>query len=90
MGVWGKVRARRRGDGLLSPRDVLLSEGDGLQPDILYGSRERGARARERIEGAPDLVVEVLLPSDRRHDVREKLETYGTSGVIEAWLPEPS
>ena len=41
------------------------------------------------LEIPPDLVVEVLSPSNTRRDLEEKLEDYHQLGVLECWLVSP-
>src|SRR3954467_11059738 len=70
------------------PLDTALFEHTVVQPDILYITAERSSIVRERSEGAPDLVVEVLSPSTARRDRGEKLRAYAESGVREYWLAD--
>jgi Uma2 family endonuclease len=42
-----------------------------------------------RVEGAPDLIVEVLSPGTARRDLGEKLRLYGEAGVLEYWIVDP-
>ena len=73
----------------LAPLDVILSEHDTAQPDVLFISNARrhifGARV---IEGAPDLVVEVLSPSTARYDLGYKMELYARHDVKEYWIAD--
>ena len=79
------VEPRRLGEVFVSPIDVYLGEHDVFQPDIVFVSTERAKRVvREGIRGAPDLVVEVLSPSTRRIDLKEKRRVYAREGVREA------
>ncbi|HZA25150.1 MAG TPA: Uma2 family endonuclease, partial [Dehalococcoidia bacterium] len=41
------------------------------------------------LEIPPDLVVEVLSPSNTRRDLEDKLEDYRKVGVLECWLVSP-
>jgi len=73
---------------VLAPMDVVLDEEAALvvQPDIVFISRDRLGIIRERIWGAPDLVVEILSPSTARRDRTIKLGWYRKYGVRECWL----
>ena len=60
------------------------------QPDILFVSNSRASIVTEaNIQGAPDLVVEILSPSTERYDRGYKLVLYGRHGVLEYWLVDP-
>ncbi|MBP7864520.1 MAG: Uma2 family endonuclease [Acidobacteria bacterium] len=60
-----------------SPLDVFLSDGDVLQPDLLFIARERESIiGPARVEGAPDLVVEILSPGSAYDDLRRKYRIY--------------
>ena len=43
---------------------------------------------RNRIEATPDLVIEVLSPSNTARDIEERLSDYRSIGVPEAWLAD--
>lgn len=78
---------RRGGLATFSPLGVALSRTIAFEPDVVYLSAERIARARKRgIEGAPDIVVEVLSPGTASYDRRVKLALYFEAGVREVWL----
>ena len=58
-----------------------------LEPDIVFISSARKAIiGKEYIEGVPDLVVEILSPSNWMYDRQEKFRLYQTSGVPEYWI----
>jgi len=78
------------GLALPAPSDVHLADHTVAQPDVLYVSPERREIVRAWIEGAPDLVVEVLSPSTERTDRLLKLNRYAEAGVREYWLVDPA
>ena len=81
------VDQRELGEVFLAPTDVVLSDTDVVQPDVLFISKERQHIITEaNIQGAPDLVVEILSPSTSRNDWREKRDLYAEHGVNEYWV----
>jgi len=66
----------------IAPTDVVLSRKDVVQPDVLVVCDE-DKRTKANIQGAPDLVVEVLSPSTTFRDRRDKRELYEKYGVKE-------
>jgi Uma2 family endonuclease len=82
--------ADRHGDqALVSPIDVVLADHSVVQPDVIYVRAARSSIIRDRVEGAPDLVVEVLSPGTARRDLGEKLRLYAEAGVAEYWIVDP-
>lgn len=76
----------------LPPIDVILPEklGDPVQPDIVVVRRESLHIIDElNIQGAPDLVVEVLSPLSPAHDRNLKYDLYAEAGVQEYWIIDP-
>jgi Uma2 family endonuclease len=70
-----------------APMDVVLSETDVVQPDILFVRRERKHIIKKNcIEGAPDLAIEILSPGGERLDRHTKMKSYALHGVPEYWL----
>jgi Uma2 family endonuclease len=79
-------------DGLLrtAPLDVFFPGADPVEPDILVilpGSNAVGGQ--RGVEGPPDLVIEVLSPSNRGHDLLTKRALYARAGVREYWIVDP-
>ncbi|HEV8580060.1 MAG TPA: Uma2 family endonuclease [Thermoanaerobaculia bacterium] len=72
-----------------APLDVYLFDHSVAQPDVMYISAARRGIIEKRIEGAPDLVVEVLSPGTARRDRGEKLRLYAEAGVREYWIFDP-
>lgn len=86
----GYVEEHELGELFCSPADVVLSETDVVQPDILFVSRQRSQILKsESVQGAPDLVVEILSPSTAELDKTTKLELYAQHGVREYWIADP-
>jgi Uma2 family endonuclease len=84
------VRQHSLGLVLVAPVDVLFSEHDVAQPDLVFISNERaGILTKPNIQGAPDLVVEILSPSTRRKDEDVKGPLYEHFGVREYWMVDP-
>jgi Uma2 family endonuclease len=78
------------GEVLDAPCDVLLSEEDVVQPDILFVRQERLSIIREaNISGAPDLVIEILSPGTRQRDLAIKRKIYARFAVQEYWIVDP-
>lgn len=76
------------GEGLvlLSPTDVVLSDDTVLQPDLLAVGRDRLHTIGRRVEGPPDLAVEVEAASTRERDLTIKRLLYAEHGVRELWF----
>ena len=70
-----------------APFDVVLSDMDVVQPDLLFVSNARGhIITPENIQGAPDLVIEILSPSTATRDRTFKRTLYARHGVKEYWM----
>jgi Uma2 family endonuclease len=75
---------------LRAPCDVLLSDADVVQPDILFISKSRQAIIKDQhVAGAPDLVIDVLSPTTTERDSGVKLKLYERAGIPEYWLISP-
>ena len=72
-----------------APLDVILSEYDVLEPDLLFVLNEHRDYLQDWVRGAPDLVVEILSPSTEARDRGIKLKTYARYGVGEYWIVDP-
>jgi len=83
-------REHQAGRVIVSPIDVFFSDSNTYQPDIIFIARDRlNIIGEKRIEGAPDLVVEVLSPSNAYYDLMPKRDVYESSGVKEYWIVDP-
>ncbi|MDP2832016.1 MAG: Uma2 family endonuclease [Pseudomonadota bacterium] len=89
--IFGKLLQRLSGKPcrpFIAPTDVRLSDLDVVQPDILVVCKP-GQITPSHIEGAPDVVVEVLSPATSTRDQREKKALYERCGVREYVLVDP-
>jgi len=84
-----RIAGHAGGLAFLAPLDVRLADHSVVQPDLIYLSAAGRSLVGERIDGAPDLLVEVLSPGTARRDRGEKLSLYAQSGVREYWVVDP-
>lgn len=84
------VRERQLGEVLLAPTDVILDAAAALvvQPDLIFVSLERSHIVGDRIDGAPDLAIEVLSPHPRIGQLEERVGWFAKYGVRECWLAD--
>lgn len=82
------VRAQDAGEVLCAPIDVVLDFAANLvvQPDLVFVSHDRREIVRERIDGPPDLAIEVLSPRPRVGKIDERVGWFAKYGVRECWL----
>lgn len=84
------VLKNNMGKVFVAPVDVYLDEKNVYQPDIIFINNERREIIHEdAIYGAPDLVIEVLSPGNKKYDKGKKKDVYLQSGVKEYWIIEP-
>ena len=84
------VESRSLGSVYFAPVDVILSDADAVQSDILYVSAaRRGILVPEGVRGSPDLCVEVLSESSMALDRGAKRELFAEHGVCDVWLVDP-
>jgi Uma2 family endonuclease len=85
LGIY--IITNKLGKLFAAPMDVIFSEHDTFQPDLLFISKERQSIIGEnKIEGIPDLVVEILSPSNDSREMSYKKHIYESTGVKEYWL----
>lgn len=89
------MRCFAEGEGLglvLGPDSLVrLAPLRRFAPDLYFLDQERVPHPlpQEEYEGIPDLVLEVLSPSNRKEDLKEKRPAYQEAGVKEIWLIDP-
>jgi Uma2 family endonuclease len=85
--LYDQLQATGRGRIYQAPVDVVLSNHDVVQPDLLYVAADRlNIITRANVVSAPDLVVEVLSPSTTQWDRQTKRRVYAKYGAREYWL----
>jgi Uma2 family endonuclease len=74
-----------------APLDVVFSQEDVAQPDIFFISKAHSqVITDENIQGAPDLIIEILSPATADRDRTYKRTLYARHGVKEYWIVDPA
>ena len=85
------VYKKKIGHVFNAPLDVRLDEYNVVQPDLIYISEKNKHFITEKnIQGAPDLMMEILSPSSFHHDQERKKVLYERFGVLEYWIIDPA
>jgi Uma2 family endonuclease len=73
-----------------APMDVYLDDENIPQPDIIWvAENSRCVIGAKRLEGPPDLIVEIYSPGTFKRDKSDKFEVYERHGVREYWMIDP-
>jgi len=81
------AETNRSGKAFISPLDTKFDDINTLQPDVLFVAAERkGIIGAKKIDGAPDLVVEVLSDSNTLREMSYKKYVYESYGLREHWV----
>ena len=83
------LRDHPLGEVLNAPLDVILSDFDVVQPDVVFVSHERDDIADDAVRVAPDIAIEILSASTRRTDEVAKRKLFERVGVREYWIVDP-
>ena len=89
--IWWYLQQRPLGRVYGAPFDVIFSDHNVVEPDLLYISNERARQIETSpwVKGAPDLVIEIGSPGTRRRDETTKRRLYEQFGVQEYWIVDP-
>ncbi len=88
--IYGYIIRNSLGEIFDAPMDVVFSRTSIAQPDLIYVSQERQSVITEKhIDGAPDLLVEILSPSTSASDRVTKAQVYARYGVPYYWVVDP-
>lgn len=78
------------GEVFYSPIDLFVDDKNVLQPDLVFiADQNRSIITGKGIEGVPDLVVEIISPSNIFMDRNIKKKIYQKLGVKEYWIVDP-
>jgi len=90
IGNW--LDAHSAGQVFYAPFDVVFSNFDVVEPDLLYMSNERAADVltEKHVAGVPEIVIEIGSPGTRRRDETLKRRLYARTGVSEYWIVDPT
>lgn len=84
------VKKNRLGSVYYAPFDVVFSDEDVVQPDIVFVSKGRkNIITKDNIKGTPDLLIEILSPKISYRDREIKRKLYFKYGVKEYWIVDP-
>ena len=84
------IKANELGKLYHAPIDLILESTSVLQPDLLFVAKARHNIISGRgIEGAPDLVIEILSPTTTRNDRVNKAQIYARHKVPAYWIVDP-
>jgi Uma2 family endonuclease len=81
-----------RGTVIISPFDIKFdSSGNAVQPDIvvILKTNPNQINKEGKYFGVPDLLVEILSPGNKDHDLITKKDLYEKFGVKEYWIVDP-
>ena len=84
------VTENELGEIFYAPYDVYFDDENVVQPDILFISKDRlNIIGDKNLQGAPDLVIEILSESNAYRDLIQKKKLYARFGVKEYWIVVP-
>lgn len=84
------ARQQDAGEVFFAPFDVVLGPNDLFQADLVFVSKARSSIiSRQNIQGAPDLIVEILSPDTARQDWKDKKAACRKHAVPHYWLVDP-
>ena len=85
------LEAHPVGQVFYAPLDVVMSDVDVVEPDLLYVSNERASSVLTtlHVRGTPELIIEIASRGTRKRDETIKRSLYDRAGVTEYWVVDP-
>ena len=84
------IEIQKQGILFHAPTDVYFDNNNVFQPDLIYLKDQKSPSLSEKgIIGAPDLIVEIISPSNSYIDRYIKKKKYSQFGVQEYWIVDP-
>jgi Uma2 family endonuclease len=84
------IRNNKLGKLLYAPMDIKFDADNIVQPDIIFVAVSRyEVLGEQMIEGAPNLVVEIWSPANKKKERNMKHQLYENQGVTEYWQIYP-
>jgi Uma2 family endonuclease len=84
------LKGSRLGEVFVAPFDVVLSNHDVVEPDLLVIlADQQDILTEKHVRGAPAILIEILSPGTRRRDETLKRDLYERAGVREYWMVDP-
>ena len=87
--LYEQIELTKLGEVINAPIDLQLSSFDVVQPDIVVVLVSNRIITTTKTKGVPDLVIEILSPSNRKHDLELKKQLYEQFAVTEYWIVDP-
>ena len=82
------VKEKKLGKCYVAPLDVIFDGFDLTQPDVFFIAKDRLNIVDKYVDGAPDLVVEVLSKGTTKMVRNDKMKAYRKFGVAEYWIAD--
>ncbi len=88
--LYSAIELKELGVVFNAPVDLQLSEHDIVQPDLVVIAKDRShIMTPIKIRGIPNLVVEILSPSNKKYDRETKRRAYQRCQIPEYWIVDP-
>jgi Uma2 family endonuclease len=89
--IWSWLQAHPVGQIFHAPYDVVFSDTNVVEPDLVYLSNGRAAEVLTPLHarGVPELVIEIASRGTRKRDETSKRRLYERVGVSEYWIVDP-